>query len=211
MIRPTASIEKKHTQKKKRHTSTTTSSHPAQLIALRITTSKMHGEIKKAIASIHHERDGHGEDKAGRIHTPLFNAREMTEPLDLSHLRIEGVDPTHISFEDEIDSGAADEEDQEMDEEEEERFTRGRSRSRSVHENDDAGTFGGGFDSGTGNVAAPPVYIVPVHEEDPNKSKHQQENSGTTTNERTGPLAHREVVALQKVSFYSTSNIFLHV
>lgn len=112
------------------------------------------------------------------------------EPLDLTDIRLPGTDPLRS---DSDDSGGSDEiEQQEYEEEEEDeesRFTRGRSRSRSMHSNDDdIPAYPEGMTQSTEGGAVPP-----------HPPRNTSENPVTPVTERTGPLAHREVVALQKV------------
>jgi hypothetical protein len=119
----------------------------------------------------------------------------MTEPLDLSKIKLNGIGTDSGDFEYEDSENSADDyeeqgyEDDEDDEED--RFSRGRSRSRSVHSNDD--------DSG---------QLIPFsgqNPEDPNSTtseeggKNGNRGNNSAVVERTGPLQHREVVALQKV------------
>lgn len=137
---------------------------------------------------------------------PDYTGHDMTEPLDLSKIKIGTGDPIHVVFDDN-EPDPTDEDDDELNEEEEERFTRGRSRSRSVHSNDDDGSS---YSYGTHTHATPPMY----NPEDPAASSVEGEGGGDSSSgtsnessngahvapigERTGPLQHREVVALQK-------------
>jgi hypothetical protein len=73
----------------------------------------------------------------------------------------------------------------EEDQEEEELYTRGRSRSRSVHANDDAP------DSNIVTPIDPSSYI--------SKGNNSDQRNDKLSSERTGPLQQREVVALKKV------------
>lgn len=117
--------------------------------------------------------------------TPYYEGNGGPEPLDLSKLRLDNMGP-------EDNDSSSDEED------EEEIYTRGRSRSRSVHANDqDSGAYTMGDESG--GYAGPPVPQSEIASEEGGKG-------GGGKVERTGPLQHREVVALQKVSTpYSAS------
>ena len=121
--------------------------------------------------------------------TPYYDEGNMPEPLDLSKLCLDD-EPENTSTDEDV---------------EEERFTRGRSRSRSVHEND---------------IAAPGYLPQPDaigsgdnNEQNGNGSstndkgaKKNGVNSGSTSSSaeekparRGGPLQQREVQALKKV------------
>lgn len=111
--------------------------------------------------------------------TPYYESQDRPEPLDLSKLKL-----------DNIESGYSNENDQEDEDDEEAREeiirTRGRSRSRSIHANDS-------------NVTA----YLPQLEGQPNNTKDDQNNTNKIkprngAAERSGPLPHREVAALQK-------------
>jgi small GTP-binding protein len=140
---------------------------------------------------------------------PDYTGHDMTEPLDLSKIKLGNVDPVRVIF-DGNETGNVEDDDDEMNEEEEERFTRGRSRSRSVHSCDDGGSS---YPYGSNNHGAPPVYnsnVVSANEvdstegsENPSGSADEEGgkssvNSLAASGERTGPLQHREVIALQK-------------
>lgn len=98
-------------------------------------------------------------------------------------MSLEAYNPDAPGLE-ESTAGSRDGNDEE--EEDEEVFSRGRSRSRSMHANDDG-------------VKA--SDLIPVTD-DSNSDGVQSSTPSTTVNkpvERTGPLQHREVVALKKV------------
>ncbi|RYG62633.1 hypothetical protein EON64_17490 [archaeon] len=119
--------------------------------------------------------------------TPYYEGHEAPEPLDLSKLRLDNMGPE--------DGGSSDEE-----EDEEEMYTRGRSRSRSVHANDADGSSYMVQEEGSSD---PPLPNLDQSGEDGMK--------GNSKTERTGPLAPREVVALQKVHLIVfTCNLHTH-
>lgn len=125
---------------------------------------------------------------------PPYNPEENKiegEVLDFSELHISAVEIGGVGDDYEPEEIADDKDDDgEGEEGDEERFTRGRSRSRSVHSNDDDG---GAF-----------VYHPGPAPENNNSDEEQGKSSGShaTTMERTGPLQHREVIALQKVEYW---------
>jgi hypothetical protein len=139
-----------------------------------------------------HEGDESGEmgkdlieDNEVRFITPMYGG-DITEPLDLSKLCLDD------------DLFDKDEGDEDGNNNEDEAFTRGRSRSRSVHVNDDIGPesltvglippkAGGGGEGGVDNI--------PLKQPCGNSPP---ENKGETA-ERTGPLQHKEIQALKKV------------
>ena len=146
--------------------------------------------------SFHEDINGssYENDNGVQFLTPYFHEAGGPEPLDLSKLRLD-LDPD------------VDEEEEEEEEEDEERmYSRGRSRSRSVHEYDD-------------NSAQYIPHVVDGEEHSlsntaesimmRNAQNHAQHNNNNVNTcaingkaERSGPLQHREVVALQKVSSF---------
>lgn len=79
-------------------------------------------------------------------------------------------------------------------EDEEEIYSRGRSRSRSMHSCD-----------GSQNATTPPggIDVAINHVSISGKSNENSNSTPPRTVERTGPLQHREVVALKKVSLWA--------
>jgi hypothetical protein len=133
------------------------------------------------------------EDDDVQFLTPHYEA-DGPEPLDLSKLDLDA-------------------EDDDYDEDEEERqhemlMTRGRSRSRSVHANDD-----------NNNEYLPDTVEKPSTGPKTLTEEQLKEQLAAKTKserpvvplaaDRTGPLQHREVVALQKVSVIPFSSFFL--
>lgn len=133
-----------------------------------------HMQARRRGGSFHHDEGG--EEKDVQFVTPYYEGHGP-EPLDLSKLRLENMGPE--------DNDSSDEE-----EDEEELYTRGRSRSRSVHANDQDGSTYVANDR-EGNSGPPELQSE--HSDDASKN-------GAGKVERTGPLQHREVIALQKVS-----------
>jgi hypothetical protein len=116
--------------------------------------------------------------------TPYYESQERPEPLDLSRLKLDNIDSGY--------SHENDEEEEEDDEAREELIrTRGRSRSRSIHANDVG-------------VAAylPPGEGQPVASSSDANDKNRQKGKSPSL-DRSGPLPHREVAALQKVTLSS--------
>jgi small GTP-binding protein len=109
------------------------------------------------------------------------------EVLDFSELHISAVEISGVGDDYEPETLVEDNDD-DGDEGDEDRFTRGRSRSRSVHSNDDDG----------GAFVYQPGATPESGSENSDEEQGKSSNSHPTIVERTGPLQHREVIALQK-------------
>ncbi len=128
-------------------------------------------------------REGESEDGSNNIQfvTPYYDGHTGPEPLDLSKLRLDNMDSE--------DNDSSEEEEEEEEEEEDENYVRGRSRSRSIHTNDSCSGFYILNEGGQSDSSEPAADGCG---DDGGKGQ-----GGKV--ERTGPLQHREVVALQKV------------
>lgn len=135
--------------------------------------------------------------------TPYYDESNMPAPLDLSKLCLDGED---------------DSEDGDLDSSEQDRAieTRGRSRSRSVHENDlgapgylpTSESLGGNSSSGdsqSGNNSQNSTNNRKGNNPPSNTNSGNEDKSGR----KGGPLQHREVQALKKVSILRHVSIIL--
>jgi hypothetical protein len=148
--------------------------------------------------SFHEEINGAYEnDNAIHFMTPSYYHNDAgPEPLDLSKLKLD-LDPD------------GDEEEEEEEEEEERMYSRGRSRSRSVNEYDDNAAqympqSEDGVESEPSNSAESVMMRNAQNHAHQQQQQQQQAANGAVNGkgERTGPLQHREVVALQKVPLH---------
>lgn len=146
--------------------------------------------------SFHEEIHGQYDNDSG-IHfmTPYYHGDSGPEPLDLSKLRLD-LDP----------DGDEEEEEEDEEEDEERAYSRGRSRSRSVHEyDDDSSQYMPNSEDGD---REPSNSAESVMMRNAQNHSQQQNMNNTGKGERTGPLQHREVIALQKV-FFPFHNYFI--
>lgn len=154
-------------------------------------------------SSFHEALDNGCQEDNVQFLTPYYD-EQGPEPLDLSKLNLD------------LDCNGHEEDDDEEDADEEEIYNRGRSRSRSVHEYDaDAAQYIPNEVAGEIQLSNTAEGVIKL-----SHTIHQNTATATNTNntnllppppgvggktERTGPLQHREVVALQKVSMMSFS------
>jgi hypothetical protein len=110
------------------------------------------------------------ENKLVEFITPHYEEIDSLEPLDLSKMCLDDENEKHC-----IDGDI---------EQEEEIYTRGRSRSRSVHEND-----------------ADPLSIQNIIVSNGASDTSLNGKPKISGTEKTGPLPVREVLALRKVEF----------
>jgi hypothetical protein len=116
-----------------------------------------------------------------------------------------GPEPLDFS---KLDLNLEDQGEEEYDEDEEERqqeliMTRGRSRSRSVHANDDNNSYVP--DGIPKNKGLTPEAVQQQMDARKNGTGGEKGPTPPTSVDRSGPLQHREVVALQKVSLFLES------
>lgn len=142
-------------------------------------------------SSFHEGMDSEDQEDNVQFITPYYD-EHGPEPLDLSKLNLD------------LDGNGGDDDEVDDVEDEEKIYSRGRSRSRSVHEYDaDAAQYIPNEVDGEiqpSNTAEGVMKLNhTIHQNNPNTAVLPP-GVGVKT-ERTGPLQHREVVALQKVSF----------
>jgi small GTP-binding protein len=137
---------------------------------------------RRRSGSFHHDDDEDNEDV--QFLTPQYGGDDFgPEPVDFSKLNFDSTDVPDYN---------GDEYSQEEEEEQEELIMgRGRSRSRSVHANDDDN------ESYIPEGVNVKHSVTPINPE--NIKLVDSENKKYVPVDRTGPLQHREVVALQKV------------
>ena len=132
--------------------------------------------------SFHADDDKTNQDDSVQFVTPRYEGgSDVPEPLDLSKMHLDDDDDDLLEQDDSA-------------EKEEEIYSRGRSRSRSVHENDSLGVI--------------PVSPHAISDNQMANCSNGSSDGNAECNHRTGPLQHREVLALKKV-LRSTSKIKL--
>jgi hypothetical protein len=137
---------------------------------------------RRRSGSFHHDDDEDNDDV--QFLTPQYGGDDFgPEPVDFSKLNLDSTDVPDYN---------GDDYSQEEEEEQEELIMgRGRSRSRSVHANDDDN------ESYIPEGVNVKHSVTPINPE--NIKLSDSENKKYIPVDRTGPLQHREVVALQKV------------
>jgi len=147
---------------------------------------------RKRGGTFHLDDDSNEEsDHDVQFVTPYYDEANMPEPLDLSKLCLDGEDDSEDGDQESSDRDRAIE-------------TRGRSRSRSVHEND-LGAPGylptseslGGSNSGGDGLAGGQSQVG--NKKSNNAASNGNSGSEDKSGRKGGPLQHREVQALKKV------------
>lgn len=143
----------------------------------------MSGHRKRG-GSFHVDEGDSNEDNDHEVQfvTPYYDESNMPEPLDLSKLCLDDDDDLF-------------EKDENEESDQSEVATRGRSRSRSVHENDLGAP---GYIPNADTLGLPPGSDASDTADKGNK-KNGNGNGEDKTARKGGPLQHREVQALKKV------------
>jgi hypothetical protein len=146
----------------------------------------MSGHRKRG-GSFHVDEGDSAEDNDHEVQfvTPYYDESNMPEPLDLSKLCLDDDDDLF-------------EKDENEESDQSEVATRGRSRSRSVHENDLGAP---GYIPNADTLGLPPGSDASDSGSDGSKGnkKNGSGNGDDKAARKGGPLQHREVQALKKV------------